>query len=1857
MKNQFLKKHLIAALICTAGMFSHAAPFARWLEVETVRGQKVRVWAEGDEYAAHFETEDGHSVVFDQGRKAYVYVDKDADGALVSTDVALGEEMDKRERFSRLKRHLRDTSEKHRKAVRARVVREQVDTGLLERWRARKARRHAANTGEARSANGKVVGVTILIDFPVSDYDSSSYWNQQHPSVTASGLSDMLNGENFTGWGNASSVRSYYKDASCGNLDYSNVVLGPFKASRPRSYYNDSSVDAGYCAQVLISEIFTQMKGSANWSTEYLPALQKASYEGKNILALNVLYAGPYPTAWSYGLWPHKSTLSSGVYSLLPISIDGDTKHLYTYEISPITSSPAIGTICHESGHMVCDFPDFYSYYYGNGCGAGNFSLMAGTTDDKNPEYFDPYLRAVAGWITPKALPSSGTVTVNSSLTDVWKFVNPSNPQEYYLIENRQKSGRDVGIPASGVLIWRCDEGSENYYADPLPAFAGRTDGTQYRLENELSLEQADGTYAIERRMSIYGDSTDAWYAGNASSNYEDYGGMFSDATLPTAQWKNGSNSGLKLSRFSASSSSMTFLVGSGESGEKPNLRPYQPTGWSAPVVISDDPDDLIGKASFASGSELYLNWAFLNEGAATEDQFWIRLYVDDEYEWEWYSNPPLNSGFYVHPTNPYLMDELSKGQHKITVVVDDDGDIDESDESDNVYTVFVTVEGDLNTALDNDSLEFWTDGDDGAEWFAQTAVTSDGEDAAQSGAIGNDASSSLYTTVMGTGTISFFWNVSSENGWDNLAFFVDGEEMAKISGTPGWSKYTLELKTSGSHDIEWRYSKDVSASAGQDCGWVDQVEWLPAGAETVSVTFDANGGTLPSGVSPHVYYVGSRYGDLPVPTKSGYSFAGWWTSSSGGQQITASSTVSASWTSLYAHWTEDSGGGGGGGGGAVEGGRYALCVGLNEYSSSYIPSYNWLHQCVADAESVQDMLVDCGGWEDEGAFKYVNAQGTRGAILSKLAEFANVAEPGDQVVYYHSSHGGRVSGTDVYLCTYDGDLTDTDFANALLAFKAGVRLLIVIDACHSGGMFQAPRAGGSRAALPDWDFAASVMEKFGKARMEAAARGDAVPRLSGSDIAWITAANYNEYSYELQAGPGGVFTRAWTQSIIGGAADSPDLTGDGNGQVSAYEAAQYAMQAICNWSSVQCPYESASRAFVLAQTESATLGEAMGEGYSWETDAVDGDYQDGEWICIGDLESIGWFGEGAESLDGCAARSGAIIDYEKVSMHTSVSGEGTVSFKWKVSSEGNYDWLTFSVDGEEVGRISGTDGDWAEFAYVIPDGGTHELAWTYAKDGSGSQGEDCGWVDLFRWSGDGPVDPDLPPSNDDFASAALLTGGSGKASANSTNATHQDEDPASGRTVWWRWTAPESGTVTFSTAGSDFDTQLGVYTGAFGDLDEIAWNDDDDEAEDYTSRLSFEAEQGVTYHVLVTGYRQAGGAISLNWEGLGEGDDEEGEGGDSGGGEGGGEGGGGTGAGALPSLAVASDAAYLGAVKGAYSGWLVNKKTKTLDGTFTVKAPKMKKDGTVKLTASVTLRGQAKAKSFSGIGRIEADKKDKKDKLVAQLICKNGGTLDLSLSSSRVTGSLDGAYDVDGVSDVVNKQASVGHQGDWVLSAYATPTMGAFSGFCGFTAKVSAKGTAKLSGMLPDGTKLSFTTRIISDGKTTYLPVFGKAYSKKGDFGGLVIDMDKGKSCAKADGYWDGAAAKVPVQAKVSFVGFQRVGISSPSAGESVFGAWQLSKTDPGVPKSIGGFPVMEESIPAKLKMQFAGKKWMPEANPSGLKLTYAPKTGVVKGAFTIIAGAKKFKAAVNGVWLGGGGDCNASVKGKAGFGMRISQ
>ena len=114
----------------------------------------------------------------------------------------------------------------------------------------------------------------------------------------------------------------------------------------------------------------------------------------------------------------------------------------------------------------------------------------------------------------------------------------------------------------------------------------------------------------------------------------------------------------------------------------------------------------------------------------------------------------------------------------------------------------------------------------------------------------------------------------------------------------------------------------------------------------------------------------------------------------------------------------------------------------------------------------------------------------------------------------------------------------------------------------------------------------------------------------------------------------------------------------------------------------------------------------------------------------------INWIGSWTIDSDAYSGsyslQSNSIVNSQSTSVEVSVTvaNDSTIAFDRKVSSENGYDFLTFYIDGTQPNSASWSGSvSWGEVSFEIP-AGTHTLTWTYSKDGSGSSGSDCAWID-----------------------------------------------------------------------------------------------------------------------------------------------------------------------------------------------------------------------------------------------------------------------------------------------------------------------------------------------------------------------------------------------------------------------------------------------------------------------------------------------------------------------------------------------
>ena len=98
------------------------------------------------------------------------------------------------------------------------------------------------------------------------------------------------------------------------------------------------------------------------------------------------------------------------------------------------------------------------------------------------------------------------------------------------------------------------------------------------------------------------------------------------------------------------------------------------------------------------------------------------------------------------------------------------------------------------------------------------------------------------------------------------------------------------------------------------------------------------------------------------------------------------------------------------------------------------------------------------------------------------------------------------------------------------------------------------------------------------------------------------------------------------------------------------------------------------------------------------------------------------------------SSKSGAGLPDSEVShllINVDVTAPGDISFYKFVSSEQDYDFLQFYIDGNKQGEWSGIDNSWSFVSFPVTVG-NHDLEWEYDKDSGWEDGEDCAWLDYI---------------------------------------------------------------------------------------------------------------------------------------------------------------------------------------------------------------------------------------------------------------------------------------------------------------------------------------------------------------------------------------------------------------------------------------------------------------------------------------------------------------------------------------------
>jgi M6 family metalloprotease-like protein len=392
------------------------------VEVELPDGTTAVYVLKGDERVNWMQSEDGYTLLYNQD-KFLVYADQDREGNLVPSV------------YRYRKTQLRSSEENQFLSdipKDLRYSKSQIQM-LSQIW----------NMTELTITQHPVLGekkaLCVLIGFPDKPFVK-----------TREQFEALMNQAGYSDGGARGSVKDFYRENSYGKMDLTVTVVGPYEAPNICSYY---ASDKRY------QEFAKMAAEAADPNVDFNEfANEKGSLENFHIIFAG--YGDESAGGTGQQIWSHKWELTA------PIYLDG--VRIFTYSCSPElrgrtgSTITSIGVICHEMCH-VWGASDYYDTDYGSSGGeypgTGNWDLMGNgswNNSGNSPAHINMFQKILYGWVDPVELTSGTKITdmPNSTENPVAYIIRPSNNNEMYVLENRQRLRFDSNVPGNGLLIY-----------------------------------------------------------------------------------------------------------------------------------------------------------------------------------------------------------------------------------------------------------------------------------------------------------------------------------------------------------------------------------------------------------------------------------------------------------------------------------------------------------------------------------------------------------------------------------------------------------------------------------------------------------------------------------------------------------------------------------------------------------------------------------------------------------------------------------------------------------------------------------------------------------------------------------------------------------------------------------------------------------------------------------------------------------------------------------------------------------------------------------------------------------------------------------------------------------------------------------------------------------------------------------------------------------------------------------------------------------------------------------------------------------------------------------------------------------
>ncbi len=477
-------------------------------------GSTVTIVLHGDERSHFYSTLDG--VMLKKDDNGYMkYAVSDASGVIVAGEY-VAQDIEQR-----------DAAEKN---YISQINKVQIESILKAKRAKSKRAKSPAKVGSNFPNKGDVKGLIILAQFKDKPF-SKGGTNQE--------FTNMMNEQGYSVNGATGSAKDYFIDQSSNVFNPAFTVVGPVELPQNMSYYgkNDYSGNDVDPAQMVV-DACNAAKSQINFSDYDL--------DNNGIVDLiYIIYSG-YGEAQggeANTIWPHAWDLASAGKSL---TLNG--VKILNYACSSELMGDAgseldgIGTFCHEFSHCL-GLADMYDTNYAGNFGLGEWDIMdAGSynNDSKTPVSYSGFERSSVGWTTLEELETPQNNISLEAITEsnkAYKITSSVNPDEYYVLENRQLVGWDEYLPNHGLLITHIDYLQSAWDNNSV---------------NDVAGHQRVIIIPADNKLLVWNDNRDAYFASLEGDVYPgtSKNNSLTDTSVPAATLYKGGKMGKPITNI-----------------------------------------------------------------------------------------------------------------------------------------------------------------------------------------------------------------------------------------------------------------------------------------------------------------------------------------------------------------------------------------------------------------------------------------------------------------------------------------------------------------------------------------------------------------------------------------------------------------------------------------------------------------------------------------------------------------------------------------------------------------------------------------------------------------------------------------------------------------------------------------------------------------------------------------------------------------------------------------------------------------------------------------------------------------------------------------------------------------------------------------------------------------------------------------------------------------------------------------------------------------------------------------------------------------------------------------------------------